>query len=77
MGTPGDVDKLDQLEYQLNEILGWAGLGKCDGNSIGSGTMGVCCFVVDFGIAKSVVERGLHGTPFADFSRIYDEDEDS
>ena len=57
----------------MNETLGWAGLGHCDGGSIGSDTMEVCCFVVDFDIAKSVIEADLQGTEFADFTRIYDE----
>jgi hypothetical protein len=74
MGKPRDVEQLGRLEYRLNEILGWTGLGRCDGNSIGSGTMEVCCFVVDFGLARSVVAEGLAGTRFDNYSRIYDED---
>lgn len=57
----------------MNETLGWTGLGNCDGGSIGSGAMEVCCFVVDFDTAKSVIESDLEGTEFAGFSRIYDE----
>jgi hypothetical protein len=57
----------------MNETLGWTGLGNCDGGSIGSGTMEVCCFVVDFKIAKRVVEKDLKNTKFADYSRICDE----
>ncbi len=57
----------------MNETLGWSGLGHCDGGSIGSGTMEVCCFVVDFDIAKSVIEADLKSTEFDDYSRIYDE----
>src|SRR5262249_42675093 len=53
--------------------LGWTGLGNCDGGSIGSGTMEVCCFVVDFKIARRVIEDDLKNTKFADYSRIYDE----
>ncbi len=75
MGKAEDVDKLAQLQYDLNEILGWRGLGECEGNSIGSGTMEVCCFVVDFDIAKSAIVEGLKGTSFANYTRIYDEDE--
>ena len=75
MGTSDDVDKMAKLEYELNEVLGWTALGKCDGNSIGSGTMEVCCFVVDYSLAKSVIVKGLAGTAFANYSRIYDEDD--
>lgn len=73
MGTTADLDKRHKLEEKLNETLGWTGLGMCDGGSIGSGTMEVCCFVVDFALAKSVIETDLQATEFADFSRIYDE----
>ena len=73
MGNAKDLDKRHALEGRLNETLGWTGLGLCDGGSIGSGTMEVCCFVVDFKIAKRVVEDDLKKTKFADYSRIYDE----
>ena len=74
MGTPADLAKRHALEDRLNETLGWAGVGHCDGGSIGSGTMEVCCLVVDFEIAKRVIEHDLAGTEFAGFSRIYNED---
>ncbi|HRI03168.1 MAG TPA: hypothetical protein PLL77_05460 [Pyrinomonadaceae bacterium] len=75
-GTPEDLDKRHSLEDRMNEVLGWTGLGMCDGGSIGSGTMEVCCFVVDFEIAKKVIAADLEGSEFADYSRIYDEGED-
>ena len=74
MGTGCDVDRRHALEDRLNDLLGWTGLGWCDGGSIGSGTMEACCFVVDFDKAKDVIARDLAGTEFADFTRIYDED---
>ena len=73
MGTDNDLEKRNELEEQLNETLGWTGLGACDGGSIGSGTMEVCCFVVDFDLAKKVITQALAGTKFADYRRIYDE----
>ena len=73
MGSPEDVEKRHRLESRMNETLGWMGLGACDGGSIGSGTMEVCNFVVDFGIAKKVIEADLVGTEFANYTRIYDE----
>lgn len=77
-GEPEDLDKRHRLEDRMNETLGWTGLGNCDGGSIGSGTMEVCCFVVDFEIATKVIAADLEGTEFANYSRIYDEDaEDS
>jgi hypothetical protein len=57
----------------MDETLGWTGLGACDGGSIGGGTMEVCNFVVDFDVAKRVIEEDLAGTEFADYVRIYRE----
>lgn len=74
MGTKTDVQKLQDLEGVLNESLGWTGLGHCDGNSIGSGTMEACCYVVDFEMAKSILAKDLAGTAFSDYTRIYEED---
>ena len=74
MGTPADLDKRHRLEERINETLGWTGLGACDGGSIGSGTMEVCNFVVDFQVAKAVIEKDLVGTEFANYTRIYDGD---
>jgi hypothetical protein len=76
MGTPADTAKRHELEDRLNELLGWTGLGECDGGSIGSGTMEACCFVVDFDVAKAVIEADLKDSPFADYQRIYDENVD-
>ena len=73
MGTGEDVDKRHQLEDRMNNTLGWTGLGACDGGSIGSGTMEVCNFVVDFETAKKVIEKDLKDTEFSDYTRIYDE----
>lgn len=75
MGSNEDLDKRHALEERMNETLGWTGLGACDGGSIGSGTMEVCCFVVDFDIARRTIESDLAGTEFSDFNRIYDESE--
>lgn len=76
MGTPEDVARRHRLEDRMNETLGWTGLGHCDGGSIGSGTMEVCCFVVDFELARQVVVADLEGSEFSDHIRIYDEDHD-
>jgi hypothetical protein len=73
-GSAEDLDKRSALQDRMDEVLGWTGLGYCDGGSIGSGTMAVECFVVDFAIAKSVIESDLQGTTFGDYSRIYEEE---
>ena len=72
-GSPADLKKRHELEDRMNETLGWTGLGHCDGGSIGSGTMEVCCYVADFEVARRVIEADLIGTKFADFIRVYDE----
>lgn len=72
MGSGQDIDKRHSLEDRMNETLGWTGLGACDGGSIGSGTMEVCNFVVDFDLAKAVIEQDLAGTEFANYTRIFD-----
>ena len=76
MGTGADLEKRYRLEDKLNEVLGWTGLGHCDGGSIGSGTMEAACPVVHFGTANRVVSDALAGSEFADFTRIYREDDD-
>ena len=58
----------------MNETLGWAGLGNCDGGSIG--TMEICNFVVDFPLAKAVIEADLKGTEFENYTKIYCEKTD-
>jgi len=76
MGSKADVEKRHRLEDRMNETLGWTGLGACDGGSIGSGTMEVCNFVVDFEVAKQVVMADLAESEFSNYSRIYDEGAD-
>jgi len=46
-GTPEDVQFAAQVEDRLNDVLGWTGLGHCDGNDISDGTMNIYCYVVD------------------------------
>jgi len=75
MGTPEDIEKRTRLQDKMDEVLGWTGLGHCDGGSIGSGRMEVCCLVIDFGLAKVVIEKSLENTEFANYVRIYDENE--
>jgi hypothetical protein len=55
-GSPQDLAKRHALEDKMNELLGWTGIGHCDGGSIGSGTMEICCYVADFEMAKRIIE---------------------
>ena len=73
MGNKKDLKKRHDLEDRMNETLGWTGLGNCDGGSIGSGTMEVCCLVVDFKTAKRLIAKDLAESKFSDFTRIYAE----
>ena len=73
-GTSEDLDKRSRLQDRMNETLGWTGLGNCDGGSTGSGTMEACNYVVDFEVAKILIEKDLVGTEFENYTRIYDED---
>lgn len=74
IGTAEDLAKRARLQERMDETLGWTGLGHCDGGSSGSGTMEVCCFVIDVAIAKQVIEADLRDTEFATYSRIYQEE---
>lgn len=71
MGNSADLERRLRLQERMDETLGWTGLGHCDGGSIGSGTMEVCCMVVDFDIAKGVIEADLKDTEFGNYTRIY------
>ena len=74
MGSLKDLHKRHALEERMQQTLGWTGLGIGDGGSIGSGTMEVCCFVVNFATARRVIEADLKATEFDNYTRIYDED---
>jgi len=69
-GTDKDLDKRHRLEERMDSVLGWTGLGHTDGGSIGSGTMEVGCVVVDFDIARNVIEGSLKDTEFSNYSKI-------
>lgn len=75
MGSHADLRKRHALEDRMNELLGWLGLGQCEGGNIGYGTMEVCCLVVDFPLARGLIEANLADSPFADYTRIFTQDE--
>lgn len=72
-GNKDDLAKRHALQDLTDEILGWHGLGFCDGGSIGSGTMDVCCFVVNFSLAMDELSDRLGDTEFSDYHRIYED----
>ncbi len=57
----------------MNDLLGWTGLGHCDGYSVGLGTLELCCLVVDYELAQEVIAAELAGSEFAHYGRIYEE----
>jgi len=75
-GTDEELAKRRELQKEMVEILGWRGLGYCDGGSTGAGTMEVCCLVIDFELAKRCVMSVLKDTKFADYASIYAEQGD-
>jgi hypothetical protein len=74
-GTEEDHKKRQAVQDRVNEVLGWTGVGFCDGGSIGSGTMEICCVVFDYQLAYDIINEDLNETEFEDFSRIYVESE--
>jgi Immunity protein 44 len=70
-GETEDLEKVQALEEELDELLSSLGLGFCDGNSIGSDTMEVSCFVVDADIAIKCIKKNLKGTRFADYATMH------
>lgn len=70
-GIEKDIDKRHRLEDKMAEVLALTGLGYTNGGSFGRGTMDAGCIVVDFNIAKTVIEEALVNTEFADYSRIF------
>lgn len=75
MGSEADLSKRCALEDRMNEVLGWVGLGQCEGGNTSYGTMEVRCSVVDFDLARSVIKADLAGSIFDDYTRIVMRDE--
>ena len=77
MGTELDLLKRHKLEDHVDQLLGWTGLGHCDGGSTGSGTMEVFCLVADFDIARRVIADDIAKSGFSGYSRIYRLEDDA
>jgi hypothetical protein len=58
------------LEDRLNQVLGWTGLGHCEGGSMGQGSMEVDCAVIDSEIGQRTIEQSLRDTEFSDYVSI-------
>lgn len=68
-----DVLKIRAAEDALTEVLGWTGLGTCDGETITDETFELTCRVLDPDLAQTRIAEQMAGTEFADYSRIYQE----
>lgn len=68
--TSANLDKLQRLVNHLDELLGWTGLGHVDGNSYWTGTMEVCCLVIDYNLAIQLIQNDLVNTDFDDYLSI-------
>ena len=68
-----DVLKIREAEDALTEVLGWTGLGTCDGEVITETTIRLICRVLDTDLAKARIVEQMAGTEFADYSRISQE----
>jgi len=58
-GNNEDLNIRYEIQYLLDETLGWTGLGHCDGGDIGSGSMNIACLVVDIELAVKVIVNAL------------------
>lgn len=68
-----DVLKIREAEDALTEVLGWTGLGHCDGETITETTIDFTCQVLDVALATARIKEQMSGTEFANYSRIYQE----
>lgn len=69
-GTDEDLNKRLRLEDKMEEIMSETVIGFADGGSTKNGLMKVGCLVVDFEIAKKIIEEKLKNTEFSDYSKI-------
>ena len=68
-----DHEKIEAACDALTEILGWTGLGHCDGETVNAQTIELTCRVLNVSMAEEKIIEALKGTEFGDFSKIYQE----
>lgn len=68
---PKQMERREALAGDLDEFLGWTGLGCCEGGDDGAGTLEVFCRVVDFDVASAAIAAEVENTDYGDFRRIY------
>lgn len=68
-----DELKIRAAEDALTEVLGWTGLGTCEGETVTDRAIELTCRVLDPALAEVRIREQMTGTEFADYSRIYQE----
>ena len=68
-----DVLKIREVGDALTEVLGWTGLGTCEGETLTETAIELTCRVLDPELAKVRIAEQMAGTEFADYSRMYQE----
>jgi hypothetical protein len=68
---PQQAERRQALAGDLDEFLGWTGLGCCEGSDDGAGTFEVFCRVVDFDIASAAIAAEFENTEYGNFRRMY------
>ena len=68
-----DVLKIREVSDALTEVLGWTGLGTCEGETLTEIAIELTCRVLDPELAKVRIAEQMAGTEFADYSRMYQE----
>lgn len=69
-GTESGLAGRRRLEERVSATLGWTGLGHCHGGRASEAAMEVVALVVDFDLARQVIEQDLASTEFAGCVRI-------
>jgi len=68
-----DELKIRAAEDALTEVLGWTGLGTCEGETVTETAIELTCRVLDRELAETRIREQMAGTEFDDYSRIYQE----
>jgi len=67
---PDDEEKIRAAEDALTEVLGWTGLGSCEGATVTDTMIEYTCRVLDTDLATARIHEQMTGTEFEDYSRI-------
>lgn len=68
-----DDEKIRAAEDALTEILGWTGLGSCEGATVSDRMIEYTCRVLDTDLATTRIREQMTDSEFEDYSRIHQE----